>query len=68
MHTGFAEARIINMVTDLVTAELAMQWPVTNGQINPDVDQDVIKVAAIDRAAEARLAVESLENALAYRR
>jgi adenine deaminase len=43
-------ARIINMVTDLVTAELAMQWPVTDGQINPDVDQDVIKVAAIDRA------------------
>ena len=42
-------ARIINMVTDLVTAELEMQWPVTNGQINPDVDQDVIKVAAIDR-------------------
>ncbi len=42
-------ARIINMVTDLVTAELAMQWPVTDGQINPNVDQDVIKVAAIDR-------------------
>jgi len=42
-------ARIINMVTDLVTAELAMQWPVTDGQINPDVDRDVIKVAAIDR-------------------
>ena len=43
-------ARIINMVTDLVTAELAMQWPVTDGQINPNVDQAVIKVAAIDRA------------------
>jgi len=42
-------ARIINMVTDLVTAESKMQWPVTAGQINPDVDQDVIKVAAIDR-------------------
>jgi adenine deaminase len=37
------------MVTDLVTAELAMQWPVTDGRINTDVDQDVIKVAAIDR-------------------
>jgi adenine deaminase len=43
------KARIIDMVTDLVTAELEMQWPVTNGQINPDVEQDVIKVAAIDR-------------------
>jgi adenine deaminase len=44
------KVRIINMVTDLVTAELAMQWPVPDGQINPNVDQDVIKVAAIDRA------------------
>ncbi|MGD9326488.1 MAG: adenine deaminase C-terminal domain-containing protein [Desulfobacterales bacterium] len=42
-------ARIIDMVTDLVTAELEMQWPVINGRINRDVDQDVIKVAAIDR-------------------
>ncbi len=41
--------RIINMVTDLVTAELEMQWPVTRGQIQADVDQDVIKIAAIDR-------------------
>ena len=44
------KVRIINMVTDLVTSELAMQWPVPDGQINPNVDQDVIKVAAIDRA------------------
>jgi len=43
------KARIIDMVTDLVTAELEMQWPVINGRINTDVDQDVIKVAAIDR-------------------
>ena len=43
------KVRVINMVTDLVTAELAMQRPVTDGQINPDIDQDVIKVAAIDR-------------------
>jgi adenine deaminase len=41
--------RIIDMVTDLVTAELPMQWPVIDGQIHPDVDADVIKVAAIDR-------------------
>jgi adenine deaminase len=44
------KARIIDMVTDLVTSELEMQWPVTDGQINANVDQDVIKVAAIDRA------------------
>jgi len=41
--------RIINMVTDLVTAELPMQWPVIDGQIHPAVDANVIKVAAIDR-------------------
>ena len=49
-NASHVNVRIINMVTDLVTAELAMQWPVTDGQIHPDVDQDVIKVAAIDRA------------------
>ena len=41
--------RLINMVTDLVTSELETQWPVTGGQIRPDIDQDVIKIAAIDR-------------------
>jgi adenine deaminase len=48
-EAAHVKARIIDMVTDLVTAELEMQWPVINGRINPDVDQDVIKVAAIDR-------------------
>jgi adenine deaminase len=41
--------RLINMVTDLVTSELETQWPVTGGQIRTDIDQDVIKIAAIDR-------------------
>ena len=41
--------RVINMITDLVTAELEMQWPVTEGEIRSDVEQDIIKVAAIDR-------------------
>ena len=41
--------RVINMVTDLVTAEVEMEWPVTAGEIKSDVAQDVIKVAAIDR-------------------
>ena len=48
-EAAHVKARIIDMVTDLVTAELEMQWPVINGRITPDVDQDVIKVAAIDR-------------------
>jgi len=41
--------RIINMITDLVTSEVHSKWPVTAGEIRPDVEQDVIKVAAIDR-------------------
>jgi adenine deaminase len=41
--------RLINMITDLVTSELETQWPVTGGQIRTDIDQDVIKIAAIDR-------------------
>ncbi len=47
--TQTQKLRVINMVTDLVTAELEMAWPVTAGVIESDVDQDVIKVAAIDR-------------------
>ena len=41
--------RVINMVTDLVTAELEMPWPAGQGELKPDTNQDVIKVAAIDR-------------------
>ncbi len=41
--------RIIDMITDLVTGELKMALPVTNGEINRDFQQDIIKVAAIDR-------------------
>ncbi len=48
-NTGQVNIRVIDMVTDLVTAELKMQWPVTDGQIRPDADRDVIKIAAIDR-------------------
>lgn len=43
------DVRVINMVTDLVTAELVMPWPVTEGELKSDIAQDVIKAAAIDR-------------------
>jgi adenine deaminase len=43
------DVRVINMVTDLVTAELVMQLPVNAGQVGHDIDEDLIKVAAIDR-------------------
>jgi len=45
-----ATVRIIDMVTDLVTAELEMQMLVSGGELRPDVGRDVIKVAAIDRS------------------
>ena len=41
--------RAIEMVTDLVTSEQELPWPATGRQLEPDVNQDVIKVAAIDR-------------------
>jgi adenine deaminase len=41
--------RVIEMITDLVTAEREMNWPVTDGELKADVDQDTIKIAAIDR-------------------
>lgn len=41
--------RVMNMVTDLVTSELEIAWPVSDGQIRPDTDQGVVKIAAIDR-------------------
>jgi adenine deaminase len=44
-----ATVRIIDMITDLVTREVTMPLPVINGEINADLDRDLIKVAAIDR-------------------
>jgi adenine deaminase len=43
------KVRVIDQVTDLVTAELKLDLPVTGGQIMVDLNQDIIKVAAIDR-------------------
>ena len=44
-----ASVRTIEMVTDLVTREVALDLPVSNGEIKLDVGNDLIKVAAIDR-------------------
>ena len=41
--------RVIDLVTDLVTAELEMQLPVSDGELKPDIDQDILRIAAIDR-------------------
>jgi len=47
--TDKAEARIINMVTDLVTSELKIIVPVIDGEIRQDISNDIIKITAIDR-------------------
>lgn len=43
------QVRVIDQITDLVTKEKIMSMPVKHGQINIDIDRDIIKVAAIDR-------------------
>ena len=43
------EVRIINMVTDLVTAEIKEPIPVRDGQLYSDPEKDTAKIAAIDR-------------------
>jgi adenine deaminase len=41
--------RVIEMVTDLVTAEKEMQVPVDHGRLSADPAADLVKIAAIDR-------------------
>jgi adenine deaminase len=50
-QTGAATARVrvIEMVTDLVTAERHLDLPVSNGEIKADPGQGLCKIAAIDR-------------------
>ena len=43
------KVRVINMVTDLVTAEAEEHLPVHDGQIGVDRNRDIVKIAAIDR-------------------
>jgi adenine deaminase len=44
-----ARIRVIEQVTDLVTAELHLDVPVVDGRIDADVGQDLLKIAAVDR-------------------
>jgi adenine deaminase len=43
------DVRVIDQVTDLLTKELIVSFPVIDGEIKPDASRDIIKVAAIDR-------------------
>ena len=44
-----ATVRVIDLVTDLVTAERKMQLPVSEGELKPNIDRDVLRISAIDR-------------------
>jgi adenine deaminase len=46
---GLKKVRIINQVSDLLTREEIIEVPVTRGFVEMDVNQDILKVAAIDR-------------------
>ncbi len=46
------QIRVIKMITDLVTSEEALDWPVVDGQLKPDLEKDTAKIAAIDRTHE----------------
>ena len=41
--------RVIEMATDLVTSEKILELPVHQSRIQADIQQDIIKIAAIDR-------------------
>lgn len=45
-----AKVRLIDQVTNLVTRQALIDMPVTEGQLRADAGQDILKVAAIERA------------------
>jgi adenine deaminase len=49
IESSRVDVRVIDQVTDLLTKELIVSFPVIDGEIKPDVSRDIIKVAAIDR-------------------
>ncbi len=49
-NAASARVRIIEMVTDLVTAERHLDLPTANGELHPDPANGLCKIAAVDRA------------------
>ncbi len=43
-----------------------MQWPMTDGQIRPDVDHDVIMIAAIDRIDSGRAVAADIRHHVGF--
>jgi len=43
------KVRVIDQITELVTKEAVLELPVADGSVLPDIDSDILKVAAIER-------------------
>jgi adenine deaminase len=52
-EVGQLDVRVIDMVTDLVTKEIIRSLLVTDAQIKADPVQDILKIAAIERADDS---------------
>ena len=63
-----AKVRLIDQVTNLVTREEFINMPVTDGQLKADVSQDIIKVAAIERAYSTGKSFTGLIRGLGLKR
>jgi len=48
-NTSPVKARIIELITGLVTRELFLEMPVKDGELRTDRERDILKVSAIDR-------------------
>jgi adenine deaminase len=47
------KVRVIDLITDLVTREMQVDIPASDGLLKPDVAKDILKVAAIGRANQS---------------
>ncbi len=62
------KVRVIDMVTDLVSREAILELVVSNGEVMPDVERDIVKVAAIDRSYEPGRSFVGFVRGLGFKR
>jgi adenine deaminase len=43
------KVRVIDLITDSITREAIIDMPISDGRVQPDASQDIVKVAAIER-------------------
>ena len=62
------KVRIIDQVTNLVSREEFIDMPVSDAQLKPDTSQDILKVAAIERAYGTGKAFVGLIRGIGFKR